>query len=221
MKRIFKSLLIFLSYFVYDLFFKAILYSLNIDFYSLSIKNKLILSIIFYIIYILTLIFIYRKELREEIKDFKTYYKNYLSKNIIIYLIGILLMGITNIILSRITNQSLAGNESQIRNLIDKYPIYMIFSSVLFAPIIEEFIFRKTIKNIVINKYLFIIISGFIFGIAHITNISDTTELLFSISYIIMGIDFAYIYYKTNNIFTTLTFHMCHNLILIIYQLFL
>lgn len=218
MKKILKNILIFLSYFIYDILFKAILYAFNINYYTLDIKNKIIYTIIIGVIYILILIFLYRKELKEELKDYKDNYKKYLSNNIIIYLIGVLLMGVSNIIISKITHQSLAGNEEITRGLIKLYPIYMIYSSIIFAPLVEELIIRKSLKNILKFKYLFIILSGLIFGLLHISDYKDINEILFSIPYIIMGIDFAYIYYKTNNIFTTMTLHMCHNLILLIIQ---
>ena len=128
-------------------------------------------------------------------------------------------MGISNVFLQHITHLEMSGNEESIRLLINKIPLYMAFSSIIYAPFIEEIIFRKTIKNVIKNKYIFIIISGFVFGIVHVTNYKDLSEILMSIPYIIMGIDFAYIYYKTNNIFTTMTFHLCHNLILFILQL--
>ena len=127
-------------------------------------------------------------------------------------------MYISNLIITRVTNQSLSGNESITRELIDKSLIYMIFSVLIFSPIAEELIFRKALKNIFNNKFLFIIVAGLIFGLLHVTDYTKSTELLFAIPYIIMGIDFAYIYYKTNNIFTTLTLHMCHNLVLLIIQ---
>lgn len=221
MKKIIKNILVFLSYFIYDSFFKSILLFFNINYNNLDTNYKVLISMILNIIYIIILILIYKNELKEEFKLFKEKYKEYLSKYLIIYLLGILLMIISNIILSNITNQSLSGNEIKIRDYINKYPLYMIFSSVLFAPIIEEFIFRKSLKNIFKYKYLFIFISGLIFGILHISNFNNLNEILFSIPYIIMGIDFAYIYYKTNNIFTTLTLHSCHNLILLLIQLFL
>lgn len=218
MKKIIKNILIFVSYFIYDITFKAILYAFNINYFNLEMNQKIICTSIIEIIYVLILFFLYKKELKNELKDYKNNYKKYLSDNIIIYLLGVLLMGICNIIISKLINQSLSGNEIIIRENISKFPIYMIFSSVIFAPIKEELIFRKSIKNIFNNKYIFIILSGFIFGLLHISNYNNLNEILFSIPYIIMGIDFAYIYYKTNNIFTTLTLHMCHNLILLIIQ---
>lgn len=219
MNKVIKSILIIISYFIYDLLFKAILYAFNINFYTLNTNHKVIVTIIINVIYMLLLIFIYRKELLEELKDFKRNYKKYLSNNILIYLLGIAIMFIINLILNRITNKTLSGNEEIVRLLIKEFPIYMFFSTVIYAPLVEELIFRKTVKKIFKNKYLFIIACGLVFGALHISNYSDINEILYSIPYIIMGMDFAYIYYKTDNIFTTITFHLCHNLILLIIQL--
>ena len=221
MKKILKNILIFVSYFFYNITFKTILFFFNINYNSFNINQKIIYTVVTGIIYLLILVLLYKKELKEELKDFKINHRKYLSKNVLIYILGVLLMGLTNVILNAITKHNLSTNESLIREYIDKYPLYMAFSTVIFAPISEELIFRKSIKNIFKNKYLFIIISGLIFGILHIQNFGDINDILFSIAYIIMGIDFAYIYSRTNNIFTTMTFHICHNLILFIIQLLL
>lgn len=219
MKKILKNILIFISYFIFDITIKAIISLLGINYMSFNYDQKMLTTFIISIFYLLIILFLYKKELFIDLKDFKNNYKKYLSKYIIIYLIGVLLMIIGNTIISKITNQSLSGNEIEIRERITNYPLIMIFSTIIYAPIIEEIIFRKSIKNIFKNKYLFIIISGLIFGILHIANFKDLNEILYSIPYIIMGLDFAYIYYKTNNIFTTITFHFFHNLILLIIQL--
>lgn len=218
MKNLIKSILIFVSYFVYDILIKALLYKFHINYYGFDIKYKIITTAIIEITYILLISFLYRKEIKRDIKDFKENYKTYFSKYTIIYLLGVLLMVISNLIIFRITKTNLSGNEELIRTYINKFPIYMIFSSLVYAPIVEELIFRKTIKNIFKSKYLFIITSGLVFGLLHVSE-PTFNEYLFSIPYIFMGISFAYIYYKTDNIFTTMTFHMCHNLILLIIQL--
>lgn len=218
MKRIIKSILVFISYFIYDILVKILLYSLNINFFAFDTKYKVLTTFLIELSYIIIIIFIYRKEIFKDLKDFKDNYKKYLSKNVIIYLCGILLMALTNFIIYKITNQKLSGNEEAIRSYIKEFPLYMIFSSIIYAPFVEEIIFRKTIKDVIKNKYLFIIIAGLIFGLIHISNYRDINEIMHSISYIIMGINFAYIYYRTNNIFTTMTFHFCHNLVLLIIQ---
>lgn len=219
MKKIIKNIIILISYLFYKLAIILALYLLGIDYTSFDLKKKMVTTLIMNVIYIIIIVFLYRKELLEDLKDFKVNYKKYISNNIIIYLLGILLMFIVNIIISKITNQSLSGNEIRIREYIKEYPLFVVFSAIIYSPLIEELIFRKSIRNIFKNKYLFIIISGLIFGLLHITDPTDINEILYSIPYILMGIDFAYIYYKTNNIFTTITFHFCHNLILLIIQL--
>lgn len=217
--KILKNIFIFISYFKYTYLFLFILSLFKIDIYKFEISKRIIAITIFDLLFIIFLLIMYRKELKEDFKDFKENYKKYLPNYINIYFIGVILMGICNIILSKLTGNLTSGNEEAIRNYIGKYPLYMVYSSVIFAPLVEELIFRKNIRNIFKNKYLFIIMSGFIFGALHITNYTDIKELLFGIPYIIMGLDFAYIYYKTNNIYTTMTYHFGHNLLLMIIQL--
>lgn len=218
MKKIIKNILIFISYFIFSYFVIALLQEFNFDITKFSFNKRIIILGIIDFIYIILMFFIYRKEIIIDIKDFKKNYKEYLSKYVLVYMVGVILMGIINILLTQITKIELSGNEEGIRILIKEVPIYMFFSTVIYAPIIEELIFRKSIRNIFKNKYIFIIISGVIFGVLHISDFSNINEILFGIPYIIMGIDFAYIYYKTNNIFTTMSFHMIHNLLLITIQ---
>ena len=105
------------------------------------------------------------------------------------------------------------------RNYIKMFPIYMTFSTVIYSPIVEEITFRKTFRNIIDNKYFYILLSGIIFGIIHTTgDITNKNEILLAIPYIIMGIDLSYIYYKSNNIFTTIFIHSIHNFVLLMVQ---
>lgn len=218
LKRILKNVLVIAIYFIYIYIVIAALSLLNIDYSSFDYKYKLITIAIADICFITLLFWFYKRELIIDFKDFKINYKQYISKYIILYFIGVLLMGIINVIISHFTGMETSGNEADVRLLVEKFPIYMTFSTIIYAPFVEEIIFRKAIRNIIKNKYLFIILSGVIFGCAHISDYSNFNDILFSLGYIVMGIDFAYIYYKTNNIFTTMTFHMIHNLLLLIIQ---
>ena len=167
-----------------------------------------------YLLYLIFVIFVYKKELKDDIKDFNI---RKLIKYIPVYLIGIALMYISNYVITNITHLNISSNESLVRKNIKLYPLYMSFLTLIYAPIVEEITFRKTFKNIIKDNLLFVILSGFVFGLIHLnaTNISYN-DLLMIIPYIIMGIDLSYIYYKSNNIFTTITIHMIHNLVLLI-----
>lgn len=215
-KKTIKYIFVFLSYFVYDIYIYLFLKLINIDINNLNNIKKNIAFFTIDLIYFLILLFIYRKELKEYKNNFSL---SLLSKYLPIYLLGVILMGLSNTILTQITGIELASNEENIRTLIKYYPIYMFFSSVIYAPIVEELIFRKSI-DIFKNKTIFIITSGLLFGLIHVVGNSNESlnEILMGIPYIIMGIDFAYIYSKSKNIFTTISMHSLHNFILIIIQ---
>ena len=83
-------------------------------------------------------------------------------------------------------------------------------------PFTEEMIFRKSLRNCFNNKVLYILLSGLIFGSMHLLSASSIVELVFLIPYSSLGCVFAYMYYKTDNIFVPMTFHMMHNTIIVL-----
>lgn len=217
--KIFKNLSMFFMYFIYQIIVGIFINIFNLNINEWSSFNKNLYLIATDLIYLIFVIIIYRKELLNNLKDFKNNGIKYLTKFIPVYILGLILMSASNFILYEITNIEISNNEQIVRNYIKLFPIYMTFSTCLYAPIVEEITFRKTFKNIINNKYIYILISGSIFGLIHITG--DTVginEFLLSIPYILMGIDLSYIYYKSNNIFTTISIHSMHNFILLIFQ---
>lgn len=218
-RKIFKNLMMFFMYFIYEIIVAFIINICNINVSEFSNIGKNIYMITIDLIYILFLLFIYRKEIVADLKDFKKNGFKYLAKYVPIYILGLIAMSLSNIILYKITDIQISNNEQLVRNYIKLFPIYMTFSCTIYAPIVEEITFRKTFRNIIDNKYFFILVSGIMFGLVHIAG--DTigiNEYLLSIPYILMGICLAYIYYKSDNIFTTITIHSMHNLILLILQ---
>ncbi len=217
--KLIKNCFMFLFYFIYEIIPLSILSLLNIDTNNWSNVTKNIYLISTSLIYLIFVIIVYKDELRIDLSNFKKNGLNLFIKFLPIYIIGILAMGISNSILYKITGIEMSNNEQSVREYIKLFPIYMSFSTVIYAPIVEEITFRKTFKNIINNKYLFIIISGIIFGLIHITSDSSNfNDFLLSIPYMLMGIDLAFIYYKSNNIFTTITIHSFHNFILLLFQ---
>lgn len=220
MKDKIKYVLIFLSYFFYSLLVSVILTFFKFDLSNSSALVKNIYLFLVDIIYIVLLFVFIRKDLKDDVKDFRKNGIELFVNFFPVYIIGIILMGISNSILINITGIELSSNEEAVRSMIKVYPFYMFFSSVIYAPFVEELIFRKSIKKAVNDNVLFILLSGILFGLVHVIGSGEysVNETLMGIPYIIMGIDFAYIYYKSRNIFTTMSLHSVHNLILIIIQ---
>jgi len=172
----------------------------------------------------ITLLGIYFLIYRETIiKDFKNYIKdleNNFTTGIKYWLIGFIIMVVSNLIITFILNKGLAGNEEEVRAYIDSFPLFMIFNTVIYAPLTEELTFRKSIKDAINNKWTYMLISGLIFGGLHIISyITSWTDLIYLIPYSSLGIAFALLYHKTDNIFSTITMHAMHNLLAVIVYL--
>lgn len=216
-KTIAKSIFVILLYYIfYEIMIKTMsLVGLNIN--NFNSLQKIITFTIFDILLIISLYFIYKKDLKKEFILFKNNFKEFFEKYTKYWLLGIVLMSIINSIIMFITPSDVANNEELVRGLIDKFPLYGFFSAALVAPFVEEIVFRKTFKDIIKNKYLLLIICGLTFGTIHvIESYTKITDLLYIFSYGVFGSVFAYIYYKTNTVFTSMFFHFIHNTMLVL-----
>lgn len=222
MKKYLKNcsigILVILSYFLLPTLIKSVISYLANG--SLSEEVSVILSIIIEILTLAVILLLFNKRIKENYIDLKKNHKKYFSKYFKFYLIGLAIMYISNAILIFVFNGGLAGNEESIRSILLVHPIYVYISAVLIAPSVEELVFRGAIKNIIPNSILYILCSGLIFGGMHLVgNVTSIIDLLYIIPYSALGIAFAYIYTKTDNIFVTMMLHTMHNGILISIQI--
>ena len=189
----------------------------NIDIKNMSNTTAVVLSTFSSLVLFIIFFIMYRKDLK---KDFKDFYKNkedYMDIGIRCWIIGLLIMFISNYILNIVLKAGGANNEKAVQTMIKSLPLLMLIDAGIIAPFTEEIVFRKTLKDIFKNKWLFIIFSFILFGGAHVISSSKTIiDYLFIIPYGSLGAAFAYAYYKTDNIFTSISLHMIHNTILIL-----
>lgn len=214
-KEIIKFILIFLLYLLYSDIIIIILTKLGVNIKVLPNNLKIAIMFLINLSLMIMLFIFYSKSIKENLKDLKLNFKSYIKDNFKYYVIGLLIMIISNIIISFFVEGN-STNETLIREYINIMPIYMIFSSCIYAPFTEEMVFRKSLRNCFNNKVLYILLSGLIFGSMHLLSASNLVELVFLIPYSSLGCVFAYMYYKTNNIFVPMTFHMVHNTIIVI-----
>lgn len=212
--NILKSLgMIFLVLFFSSIFFTI----LNINLDTITDKEYIFYLTLSNITLIVIYILIYRKTL---VKDFKNFTKDLttnLETAIKYWLIGFIIMVVSNLIITYILNKGIAGNEQDVRAYIDSFPLFMLFNTVIYAPLTEELTFRKSIKDAISNKWLYILTSGLVFGMLHIASyITTPTDFIYLIPYGALGISFAMLYYKTDNIFSTISMHAMHNLLAVI-----
>lgn len=220
-KEIIKGISGISTYFLLFLFSPFIIKLLPISIESLKQPNNELLFNIGYELFMLIIVFLILKD--TIINDFKIYIK-YLIKFIKGYIkywfIALGLMMISNVIILIFT-KDIAQNEQSVRELIKVNPILSIFLASILAPLLEEFVFRLSLYKILSKrKWLFIILSGLIFGSMHVLPTANTwTDYLFLLPYSIPGCVFAYTLYKSKNIFVPISLHFIHNTSAIIIQI--
>ena len=210
---------LFILYAVYSTIIVFLLskIGINIDSYGAHTKN-LYLILIDVSLIVITYLF-YRRENNRELGKYGRHFGKYFLLGLKMWLIGLVLMIGSNLIISLFYPAANAVNEDAVQAAIKESPVYMAFSACIFAPFMEEMIFRKSLQKVFSSDTLFIIISGLLFGLAHNINAIGTSDMIYVIPYGLFGCVFAYTYVKTNDIFVPITFHVIHNTILIITSL--
>lgn len=209
-----KNWLIFLGIlflFLYvDYFVLYTYYYMGYDLKNLSMLNKWIILLSKY--FILIAIFIVKdyKYLKEKLIDFKNNFKKYFMISFKNWFVGFIIMILSNIIINYFIT-GLGENESGVQTLITKLPILAFLLTTVFAPFVEEMVFRKYLKDCIDHKVLFMVISGLIFGFVHTSIDTNILEILLIIPYGALGFMFAKTLNETDNIYSTIMMHMLHN----------
>ena len=187
----------------------------------LSLMNKNIIGyktavFLLYTLYIILLVIIYFKDLKEDALDFKKNYKPYIKKGINYWLKGLFIMLVSSFIIG---NLGIKGNANQEANveILKSAPWFEALTAIVMAPIVEELVFRKGFIKAIKNKHLFAIATGLIFALIHVTSsingVGDLIMLIYLVPFGALGIAFGYLYYETKNIYSTMLVHSLHNAI--------
>ena len=175
--------------------------------YSLfTILPYMILSIYYFIIY--------KKDFIYYLKNFKLKYIKWI---LIIWIIGFILMMLSNYIINyKILPNNISGNEELNRTLLFNHKFtYTLLLSII-IPFLEEISFRLEFKKNIKNKYVFLILTSLLFASMHLFTTTKVIELIYVIPYIILGFTFSFIYYKTDNVFSSIIAHIIHNTLIVI-----
>ncbi|GMA69391.1 CAAX protease family protein [Leuconostoc litchii] len=139
------------------------------------------------------------------------------------WLVGMLfLMIIVEGILAQLrihlTGVSISENQAAINELTSSFSVTMVgmvIYGVLFAPVVEEMIFRGLILNYFFRKNWWwgnVILSGMIFALPHMGNIpTNLADTLSFVIYATMGMILAYVYKKTGELRNSIAIHMINN----------
>lgn len=208
--KVIKTLLVWILYSIWLLYFSSI---------TLSIGNFII-----HLLFLISIITIYYSDLKEYFQSFlKNRKKIFLS--VLLYSLIILVIStlIGNLIIKLITcltsiNFNADGGTNTILKLIDIIPngtLFVFFLTVIFFPIIEELIFRKSLRDVIKNPIIFVIVSSLITWYFQSTIVSPKIpEFIMSIPLFLYSIFASILFLKKENILYIIFSRMIYNLII-------
>lgn len=216
MVRKFRELMIYiiamLLYFIWPYLTQFIINQVlvsNINTIYLTFASNMIISLI--------IIGIYKDELKGELLKFNEHF----SKNILYVikwaLISLAMFLVVNQIIYMLIPNINQENTNIILNMFKDNKILLFINTFIFYSVVEELVFKFPFKKILSNKWLFIIITGFLnaFYTVYFTSTSKLS-LVFIIPYTILLSCFSYVYYKKDNIIFPIMTRIIYNLITIL-----
>ena len=219
-KNIFKLIISFVLFFNLSLVIACIFKLVGINYSDFNYIDYACLNTFIELIMFVVVILFYKKYLKKDLVLFKLNKKDYIKKIISYFLIFLVVkygVALFSSLLLVMLGSDLVTSENQeaVVNLAKTLPFMMMISTSLLAPFVEEGIFRLGIRKVINNKYLFILVSGLIFGFMHIfpTELPLYVALIESLNYVTMGLLLAYIYNETDNIYVVVIIHALNNLL--------
>ncbi len=116
-----------------------------------------------------------------------------------------------------VSGQAMPGNENAIDQLFTQSPMFTLALTIVFAPIVEELVFRGAFYRYFRSKGYFwlpILLSSLSFALIHISvalSMGNWTELWFLPLYGTLGVFLCVAYEKTGNLYGAILLHFIYN----------
>jgi len=202
------TLLVLVLYIIWLQFFGSI---------ELSILNFLI-----HIIFLFILIYIYHQDIVKGINEIR---KKPMGKKIFTIFLFTLLFFVVGTVFGGIIRNIVSDYDTgtnQLYLLFPKVPwgtLFVCFSTIFFYPIVETLVFQKSLKDVINNKFVFVILAAVLNLFFQVQNNPSISEIIKASPVVIMSIVSSIIYLKKENIMYVIYARMAYNLLICLIQL--
>lgn len=210
-----KCYLIIITYFLGYNFLYGIIASFIV---GLNLGNDDIVMLMIYGLVLLNFILIAKNYLLEEFKRFIGNGKSYIGPIIKYFFLHYFAIFASSLFISIFFNLMDTANNIIVEESLSKLPISTIFSAVIFAPIVEELVFRKAIYTVFSSRNINtgILVSSLLFGFLHVYSslfTKDFADLINILTYSASGFVLCKASVNNDNLFCSITIHLLNNLI--------
>ena len=179
-----------------------------------SNTTELIYRFAFMFLLLLFFIFLYKDDI---VRDIKAFSPKLIGKSLLYFIILIVGFFLVATVLFIVYPDFSYTNSAIMDSLLQKNFALMIFYVFIISLFTEQIVFRKVFKEILNNKYFFIVFSGIIYGVFQVGyNISSINDVLTIIPFAFAGIILSTSYEKTNNILTPCLVYLFYDLFILI-----
>lgn len=201
------SILVVILYFIWPYFSKFIT-----SFISNDMIGKIV-SVLLNLLLVMYLVYIYKDTFKNDFKKLKENPKGLFKKLIISLPLMIISVIIVNLIVMNLFNiNTISENDQVLYQMFKQTPLLVFILTVLYYPVLEGIVFRKTFKDIINSKWLFIIITSLVYFFFNIAYTSLSIEnILSSLYYIVIMFYLSKIYYETDNLVLSIILLMLYN----------
>lgn len=192
----------------------------GLDYNNLSPTLNIYLTCFSDICLAIILILIYFDELKKGINKAKENFNLFFDQSFKYWMFGFFTMIASNLFINILLPNAIPGNENAVQNMIDTSPLIMLLCAGIIAPIVEELVFRQSFREVFKNRWIFILTSGIVFGLLHIVfSFTSWIDFIYTIPYATLGISFAYMVDKTDNICSSILMHCIHNTTIVMFSI--
>lgn len=195
-EKLVKLFLVFFVYFLYTMYAGTL-------FNALGISNVILASFVGDILFSLFIIYMYSDNLKKDLKkirkqSFKKTSLTILKWVIIIFVFVIFCGFITDLI---IPNHASDANTSAVYNLYSISTWYTIFKTMIFGTLIEEILYRESVRDNIKNKFVFVIVSAVIYTFLNTVFVGFTEGFVVSsmLIYFLPAIFWSIAYLRNND----------------------
>ena len=142
------SICVVLLYFIWPYFISAILSML-----SITGDTSLYLRLIANFLLMFLIILIYSNSLKNDLKNLKNNFGKLYLKGGKIFIIGIILYTIVSSLIVELVPNGLNESVDNLLHIYDKSPFLLLLSTVIYYPIVEELVFKRTFKENNVKLY--------------------------------------------------------------------
>lgn len=210
--KLIKTILVFILYLFYTQIVSSILNIFNIN-------NEVITMFIADLLFIIGIVFAYKDNIKKDFIKFNKENKPLkIIKKILFWVFMIFVINIIGGIITEliIPSLSLDDNTESLKGLFNMSFLYTMFKTLIFASVAEELVFKESVREVVSNDILFVIVSTFMYVSMNLVYADLTFKYILAdaISYALFAIVTSIMYIKNkSNICLVMLVKFCYNLI--------